>query len=86
MLCQTFLDPPNIDKKKATRNNLVCKIYYVAHGKYLNPSNNSAPEVSGFSNFLVFCKNLLVKSVQKNGKMCIFSNNFGKLCMTFRYP
>ncbi|XP_041464970.1 ceramide transfer protein-like [Lytechinus variegatus] len=31
MLCQTFLDPPDIPKEKATRENLVCKIYYVAH-------------------------------------------------------
>ncbi|XP_072038736.1 ceramide transfer protein-like [Amphiura filiformis] len=31
MLCQTFLDPPDIDKKKAKRSNLVCKIFYVAH-------------------------------------------------------
>ena len=34
MLCQTFLDPPDIDPKKATRDNLICKIFYVAHGKY----------------------------------------------------
>ncbi|XP_071487817.1 ceramide transfer protein-like [Diadema antillarum] len=31
MLCQTFLDPPDTPIETATRDNLVCKIYYVAH-------------------------------------------------------
>ncbi|XP_071795324.1 ceramide transfer protein-like isoform X3 [Asterias amurensis] len=31
MLCQTFLDSPDVNKENATRDNLVCKIYYVAH-------------------------------------------------------
>ncbi|XP_022096492.1 collagen type IV alpha-3-binding protein-like [Acanthaster planci] len=31
MLCQTFLDPPDTKLEDATRDNLVCKIYYVAH-------------------------------------------------------
>lgn len=33
MLCETFLDPPDINPEEATRDNLVCKVYYISHGK-----------------------------------------------------
>ncbi|KAJ8029896.1 Collagen type IV alpha-3-binding protein [Holothuria leucospilota] len=31
MLCETFLDPPDINPEEATRDNLVCKVYYISH-------------------------------------------------------
>lgn len=33
MLCQTFLDPPDIKPEDVTRDNLVCKVFYISHGK-----------------------------------------------------
>ncbi|XP_071844879.1 ceramide transfer protein-like isoform X2 [Apostichopus japonicus] len=31
MLCQTFLDPPDIKPEDATRDNLLCKVFYISH-------------------------------------------------------
>jgi hypothetical protein len=42
MICQTLVSPPE-GNKEISRDNILCKITYVANGEYSNPSSFRSP-------------------------------------------